>query len=341
MKVTGISFSSDKKLVRCERQYSYRYDEKLKPRIKSKGLYMGSVIHDLLEAYRLKKDWKKAFKKFEKEQWGKLFDEEKERYEEQGMTPAVILDLFSHYVEHWESEDALLEPLCVEKDFELMVKLDDSIRVPIRFKSDYIARKGKEVILFENKNKKTIPESDERILSPQPHCYAYLLSKLKPAIVVTKIVWDYIRTTPVPRPQILKNGSLSTRVINTDQRSYLRSMKEAKIHPKGDEILGVENFLKTLPETLSVARVTNTPNFRIGESFVRDWVDRARRAQQVTRPTRNWDRSCKWMCDYIGLCQADLLGKPDRETIIKRDFVKSIRPADDKEEEEEAINGGD
>lgn len=339
MKVTGISFSSDHKLVRCERQYSYRYDEKLKTRVKSKGLYMGSIIHDLLEAYRLKKDWEKAFAKFKKEQWARLFDEEREKYEENGLTPELVRDLFSHYVEHWQPEDALLAPLYVEKDFELMVNLDASTRVPIRFKADYLAKSGKEIILFENKNKKTIPESDERILSPQPHCYCFLLSKLKPPIIVTKIVWDYIRTTPVPRPKILKNGNLSTRDINTDQRSYLLSLKEAGIHPKGDEVIGLENHLKTLPETLSLARVTNKPNLKIGESFVRDWVDRARRARGITRPTRNWRRDCKWDCDYMTLCQADLLGKPDRETIIKHDFVKSIKPVEEKEEEDP--NGGD
>ena len=334
MIVTGISFSSDKKLVRCENQYHYRYEEKLKPRTKSKGLYMGSVIHDLLEAHRKKLGWKKAFKKFKTEQWDKLFDEQREMYEEKDMTPELVYDLFGHYVEHWASQDSLLEPMYVEQDFELSVKLADSVRVPMRFKGDYIARYKKEVILFENKNKKTIPEGDDRILSPQPHSYCYMLSRLPKPIIITKIVWDYIRTTPVPKPQILKAGGLSTRKINTDQRMYLRSLKEAKIHPKGDEITGLENHLKTLPETLALARFTNIPNLRIGESFVRDWVDRARRARGITRPTRNWERSCGWMCDYQKLCQADLLGKPDRNTIVKRDFVVSIKRAEEETEKE-------
>jgi hypothetical protein len=338
--VTGISYSSDKKLVRCEQSYHYRYDEKLKPRIKSKGLYMGDVLHRLLEAHRLKKDWKKVFNKFKKEEWNKLFEEERERYAEKDFTPAIVLDLMSHYVDHWASQDSLVEPLYIEKGFELMVKLDEAIRVPIRFKSDFISKTGKEIILWENKNKKKIPEPDERILSPQPHAYCYLLSKLPKPIIITKIIWDYIRTTPVPAPQILKDGSLSKREINTDQRSYLRALKEAKIHPKGDEVIGLENHLKTLPETLTLARVTNTPNLRVGESFVRDWIDRARRARGIKRPTRNWDRSCSRMCDYQNLCMADLLGKPDRNTIIKKDFVISIKPAEEEIEEEDP-NAGD
>lgn len=338
MRVTGISFSSDRKLVRCERQYSYRYDEKLKPRIKSKGLYMGSVLHDLMEAYRKKESWEKAFKKFKKEQWAKLFDEEREAYEEKGMTPEIIHDLFSHYVEHWEAEDALYEPLYIERAFEIMVKLDASVRIPIRFKADYIAKQGSEVVLFENKNKKEIPDSGERILSPQSHSYCYLLSKLKPPVIVTKVVWDYIRTTKVPAPQILKAGGLSKRKIETDRRSYLRVLKEAGIHPVGDEIIGLEKHLSGLPETLSLSRITNKPNLRVGESFVRDWIDRARRARSVVRPTRNWGKNCKWDCDYMGLCQADLLGKPDRETIVKKDFVLNIKRA---EEEEEVPNVGD
>jgi len=316
MRVTSCSFSSDKRLSRCEQQYSYRADQRLKPRLKGKGLYMGDWIHELLQAYRLKKDWKKRFQEFKKEKWDKLFDEEKEKYEEDGLTPELVYALFEHYVDHWSEQDKHCKVIQVEKSYELMTKYG----FPVRWKSDYIVQDGRAVVLFENKNKKEIPDSSERILSPQVHAYCYLLSKV--GIKVNRITWDYIRTEPVPSPQILKSGELSKRKINTDQRTYLKALKEAKIHPKGDEVIGLQNYLETLPETLSLARVTNAPNLKVGEQFVRDWIERHRRAQLIKRPLRTWTRSCSWDCDYYTLCSADMLGNVDRNMIIKKDFIQ-------------------
>lgn len=327
MNVSGVSYSSDRKLVRCEQAYSYRYDEKLKARVKGEGLFRGDWLHQLLESYRKGENWEDKYDELVEKVWDKLFDEQKEIYGEN--FPEDICHLFSHYVDHWGGQDAQLRPIHIEQAFEIMVK---SLGAPVRFKADYIAAKGKLKVLFENKNKKKIPEPNERILDRQAHGYCYLLSKLPKPIIIDQIVWDYIRTTPVPRPQILKSGKLSERAINTDRRSYLAAMKEAGIHPKGDEIIGVENFLKSLPETLTLERVINKPNFKVGEIVVRDWIDRAKRARDITRPTRNWGKTCSWECDYHVLCQADMIGKPDRNTIVKRDFVTNIKPAEELKE---------
>jgi PD-(D/E)XK nuclease superfamily protein len=331
MRVSGVSFSSDRKLVRCEQMFSYRYDEKLKPRIKSKGLYMGDYIHQLLEAFRLHlkdpklPDWKTTFKRVKKEMWDKLFDEEKEMYEENGFTPQLAYDLFEHYEDHWETQHKKWKIVQVEKSYEIPTRFG----FPIRFKADCIVQEGKWTILVENKNKKSLPESDERILNPQPHSYCFLLGKS--GIKIDRILFDYICTTPVTSPQVLKNGSLSKRKINTDQRTYLKAMKEAGIKPKGDEVIGVQNYISGLPETLSLLRVSNIPNPKIGLLFIRDWVDRARRAQTITHPTRNWQRDCKWDCDYMALCQIDMLGK-DRSTEIKKNFVQITKPTEEIEE---------
>lgn len=331
MRVTGISYSSDRKLSRCEQQYSYRYDEGLKPKLKSKGLYMGDVIHQILEAHRKGEGWEKKFTTWKKSSWAKLFEEEREMYQEKGFSPDLVHELFSHYVEHWADEDAQWEPVLVEKDFELEVK---KMGIPMRFKADYIRRhkESGRLALVENKNNEEIPEVEQRILSPQVHGYCFLLSQIRTkqfpkGIRVSRITWDYIRTTPVPMPKLNKDGSISKRKINTDQRTYLRFMKENKIQPKGDEVVGIENFLKTLPETLALLRVNNQPNLKIGEMFVRQWIERARRAREITKPLRTWARDCTWSCDYYELCQIDMLGK-DRETHIKQNFVTKIGNAE-------------
>ena len=332
MKVSGVSYSSDRKLSRCEQQYDYRYTQGLRAKSKGRGLYAGDWIHHLLEAYRKKKDWKKEWKRFKKEKWDKLFDEEKEDY---GLDfPQLVYDLFEHYVDHYGGDEDW-EVVEIEKLYELKTKHG----WPIRWKSDFIVRSKstKKYILVENKNHKKIPEVDARMLAPQTHGYCFLLSKV--GIRIDKIVWDYIRTEEVPRPQILKDGSLSKRKLQTDQRGYLKSLKEAGIHPQNEqERIGIENVVKNLPETLSLLRVTNTPNLKLGELWVRGWIERAHRAESIKNPLRTWTKNCKWDCDYFTLCQVDMLGH-DREHEIKKNFVdaKAIKPAEEVREEKEDV----
>lgn len=323
MRVSGISYSSDKKLSHCEMQYSYRYDQKLKPRVKKKGLFTGGWMHDLQEeyyrwlqsghraaiAFGAKGILLKKYKQLKAENWDKLFDEEKEMFEEKGFTPKVAWDLMTHYIEHYYPIEKDWEILYVEESFELPTKFG----FPIRWKADLIYRDQGRVCLLETKNKEKMPDSNERIAAPQPHAYAFLSNRI--GIKIDRIVWNYVRTSPIPRPQILKRGGLSTRKIETDKRSYLVSCEEAGIKPN-------QSFLESLPDTLSLMRVTNVANLKLGELFVRDWVERAKRAQKITRPTRNWTRDCKWSCDYTDLCLADMMGKTDREHEIRKNFVQ-------------------
>ena len=331
MKVKSVSYSSDRKLGRCEQQYSYRYDEGLKPKLKSKGLFFGDVMHQLQQAHYRGEGWEKRFKIWKKESWGRLFEEEREMYIENGFNPDFAFELFTHYVDHWHSEDKHWQIVLVEERFELETKLG----IPVIFQADLIVRDKRDGVyaLVETKNNEEIPTAEQRILAPQVHSYCYLLSKISTnkfpeGIKIGRIIWNYLRTTPVPKPTLNKDGSISKRKINTDQRMYNLFLKENKIHPKtDDERLGIENVLKNLPETLSLLRVTNKPNLRVGEMFVRQWLERARRAKLIKTPLRTWARDCQWMCDYKLLCEADILGK-DRKTIIHKNFVTKISNAE-------------
>lgn len=333
MLVKGVSFSSDRKLARCEQMYSYNYGERLRRKLKSAGLFMGDMGHQLVEAHytRPGPGWRPKFNELVETRWNKLFDEEKEDYGTDFMTR--LSDLMEHYEEHWADYDKDWTVVSVEKDFEIMTKRG----WPVRFKTDLIVSepvrastarriKGHETtrnILLEHKFKKNIPTSEERILQPQVHAYAWLLSKA--GIKIDTILWDYIRTSPVPRPKINKDGSLSIREIKMDQRGYLKSLREAGITPQTiEDTQGIQNKLSSLPETLSLERVPNSVNLRMGEMFVKDWVERAKRAEDIKRPIRSWGHNCKWDCDYFVLCQADMTGHTDRNLIIRRDYEKKV-----------------
>lgn len=330
MRVSGVSFSSDRKLSRCEQQYFYAYEEKLQKRVKSKGLYKGDWGHILLEEHYRTGKWREMLQRLITERWDKLFDEEKEEYGTQW--PWELQALMEHYTEYWAQEDGQWTVLHLEKEFELMTKLG----FPVRWKADLVvsqkipssnirvikSHNQTRNILIETKFKKAIPTSEERILQPQVHSYAYLLGKV--GVPIHSIRWNYIKTEPVTRPQINKDGSVSVRKINTDRRSYLKAFNEAIIKPFNLEseegLIDYNNYVNSLPETLSLERVTNTPNFKLGENFVKDWVERARRAMNIKRPLRSWNRNCKFDCDFYQLCQVDMLGKVDRNLVILKDY---------------------
>lgn len=334
MIIRSISYSSDKKLSRCEMQFNYRYGEGLAAKVKKIGLYRGDWIHQLLQAYYLKranqgKGWQDKLKELREKSWKPLFDEEKEEY---GLDfPDTIEELLEHYTEHWSGWDKNWEILHVEKRFELMTKLG----YPLRWQADLIVKETETVsnvrrirghgntftLLVETKAKKAIPDSSERILQPQTHSYCYLLGKV--GIPIQSILWNYIRTEPVPRPKINKDGSLSIRKIDTDRRGYMKSLQEAGITAESaTDWQGIENHIQSLPETLSLERITNTVNLKLGEKFVRDWVERHRRALGIKRPLRAWGRNCKWDCDYYKLCQVDMVEKTDRNLVILKDFTR-------------------
>lgn len=334
MIVKGVSFSSDRKLARCEQQYSYNYEEKLQLKRKKVGLFRGDLGHQLVEAHytRPGPGWRAKFQELVDSRWTPLFDEEKADYGIDFMQD--LYELMEHYESHWAEDDANWTVLHVEKDFEIMTK----IGFPIRWKADLVVEDSRRVssirrikgheqkrkILVEHKFKKAIPDSEERILQPQVHAYAFLLSKV--GIHVDTILWDYVRTEPVPRPRINQDGNLSVRKINTDQRGYLQSLRDANIEATTpDELIGLQNKLDTLPETLSLERVPNSVNLKMGEQFVKDWVERARRAQSIKRPLRNWNRNCKFDCDFYLLCQADMRQDTDRNLIIMKNYEPKKR----------------
>jgi hypothetical protein len=335
MKVNGVSFSSDRKLARCEMMYHYVYEEKLQLKRKKIGLFRGDLGHQLIQAHytRPGPGWRAKFDELLTTRWDPLFDEEKEEYGLDFMQD--LYELIDHYEHHWSDDDQNWRVIHVEKEFELMSKLG----WPVRWKSDLIVEDSRKVstvrrirgheqirrILVEHKLKKAIPEAEERILQPQVHSYAYLLGKI--GLPIDTILWDYIRTEPVPRPKINKDGRLSVRKINTDQRGLMRSIIQAGYSSQEIEQHFRED-LNRLPETLSLERVQNSVNLKIGEQFVRDWVERAKRAQAITRPLRNWNRNCKFDCDFYTLCQADMRGDTDRNLVI----IKSYEPKPGREE---------
>jgi len=311
MNIFSVSYSSDKCLSRCEQQWFYKYQEGLRPKTKDIGLYKGDWLHKLLKVHHLGGDWKKAFIALKRKLWTPLFDEEKEFYGEDFLPQ--VRDLMEHYAEHWAEQNSKWKPILIEEKISIPTKFG----FPVNFIVDMVAQTGKYKLLVETKTGKNIPDAKVRIFNVQPHSYCYLLQRK--GIKIDQIVWDYIKTEMIAAPQVRQDGRLSERQIDTDRRTVLKVLKENKI-PEAD----YKGLLDSLPKTKTLERHISTPNLKIGELFVRDWIERARRVQKISRPTRNFNKNCSFDCDFYKhpLCLLDMEGKQDRNLFIKQHFVK-------------------
>jgi PD-(D/E)XK nuclease superfamily len=310
MDIYSVSYSSDKSLSRCEQQYSYKYQEGLRPKRKASPLFRGDWIHEIFKAHYRGEDWSKKFNQLIKEKWDPLFDEEKEYYGED--FPQSVRELIELHMEFYSKLDKKWKIVKCEEKISVPTKFG----FPINFIVDLIVKEGKYNILVERKSHKKIPDAKVRLFNVQPHSYCYLLQKTQ-GIKIDQILWDYLRTEPVTAPQVKKNGELSERSIDTDQMTVRKVLKAHKIPEKQ-----YSDLLKSLPKSISLERYRATPNIKVGEVFVRDWIERVLRFKNHKRITRRFVKDCGWDCDFYELCMLDMEKKRDRGIYIKKHFNK-------------------
>ena len=309
--IDRVSFTHHRTLERCEQKFSYRYEEGLKPKTKRLPLYKGSWVHQLLEALNKGKDWKKLHAKIKREQWNKLFDEEKEIYGEE--TPNEVFKLLSHYEDHYAKQRKwnIWE---VEKYYSFPT----NVGLSVVMKVDMLIKLARNAIgLVETKTHKKLPSAKDRFLHPQAHSYAFILKKL--GVPIQRIIFNYIRTEPVPSPRMLKKGKLSERKIETDKPTFLAALKKYRLNPTK-----FKKRLKDLPDTVVLQRKEVSPNFRIGKHFVTQWIVRRMeyiKARKSRKPLLSFNHQCTWDCEYYDLCIIDMLGR-DRKAIIKIKYEK-------------------
>lgn len=310
MVIYSISYSSDKTLSRCEQQFTYKYTEGLKPKRKALALFKGDWLHEIFKAHYQGEGWVRKFNQLVKERWDPLFDEEKEYYGED--FPESVKELVGLHMEFYEKLDKKWKIVRCEEKMSVPTKFG----FPINFIIDLIVKEGKYTILVERKSHKNIPDARVRLFNVQPHSYCYLLQKAQ-GIKIDQILWDYLKTEPVTAPKVNKDGTLSSRQIETDQLTVRKVLKAHNI-PEKD----YKDLLKSLPKSLSLERYRATPNLKVGEIFIRDWVERRMRFEKRKRITRRFVKDCGWDCDFYELCMMDMEGKRDRNIYIKKHFDK-------------------
>ena len=323
-----VSQSKVKTWRRCHRAYHYKYVEKLRKKRKSRPLQFGTMIHEALERHFNGDEALDYFDELRDDVKAmKLFAQEREEY---GDILQDCEDIITDYLDHWEDDD--LRPIRIarrgaEHNFEIELmpgvvwngKIDAFARTPNKLRW-----------LVEHKTFSRRPNDDDRWRNLQSVTYfrANDILGWKP---LDGALWDYIKSKPPAIPGVLKDGTLSTKKIDTLPSTVERVIEEHE----GDT--GKVDALRIMAEKnrsqyferihTPVNRAVADLVFTDFEATVREMVDGHGKCSDM-----NIDKHCSW-CDYEPLCRSLLQGL-DVDYIKEREYTDGTKTKSDYKEPE-------
>ena len=326
----ALNQSKVKSFRRCQKQFSFRYDaapgKELVRKVPKLALSRGSWMHELQEAHHRKwaglkgkkADWRSVHER-NTQKFNSYFEEDRA---ELGNLPDECLRLFRSYLRFWgTAEDeynvATLHDGSPAIEFVVEVPLDRwGIKDPFKGRIDLLVEdlRYDGLWIWDSKWVRSIPNTDERMMSPQALLYAWALKKL--GYDIRGFVYNYGRTKAPTVPRVLKRpaGTLSTaKRMDTDIYTYVRAIKE--LH--GDNW---KHYAKTVYKTkikelrgregLWFRRermpVENSRIKRALAEFIVSSKDIERRSKK--HPPRSYFYNCSHYCDYHQLCVTEFQG---------------------------------
>lgn len=328
-----VSNSSIKTWRKCKKEYYYKFILKLEKKAAPAPLYKGKLIHEILEERIKGGHWRGLMRK-KIDEYNGLFEEEKEMY---GDLPTELPTIMEGYHDLYKNDGLEYFDLDGRRaEFDIYVALDgkpleESLLI-YTGKIDAIAtdRDGR-VWLMDHKSFTTLPDENFRFTNQQILLYAWAMELMDEYPKPDGVIWDYIRTKVPSKPELLKNGTMSQRQLDTTKKVYMDALVEAGLDPAD-----YQDYLNKLEgrEKNFYRRIYLPINNRMIEPVVNDLIETAKEIQalhDVVR-ARSLDRHCSF-CSFKMVCQADLQGL-DTEFILKSHFKKSSYHLNAEDEEE-------
>lgn len=321
-----VSQSKVKTYRRCRRAYHNRYVEKLRKKRKSRPLQFGTMIHEMLERHFNGDDPLEYLRGLEADvNQMKLFQQEREEY---GDIIEDVEDIMIEYLAYWKDSD--LRPIRkagrgAEHTFEIELLPD----VIWNGKLDVIGvTPNKLRWLVEHKTYSRRPNDDERWRNLQSVSY-FRANDILGWAPLDGALWNYVKSKPPAVPGILKDGSLSTKKIDTLPSKIKRVFAD---HPEAAKKTTKNQYQATLAMAeknradyfqrihTPVNRAVADLVFADFEATVREMVDNHGKSSEM-----NIDRHCSW-CDYEGICRAELQGL-DTDYVKEREYTDGTNEA--------------
>lgn len=317
-----VSQSKVNTWLRCKLAANYKYVEKLAKKKKPRPLVFGTIAHEMVEANANGDDPFEVLEKIDQEQ-GKMFRSEREEY---GNLIEDVTNIMSEYFSFWDPK-SLRFIRHNKKSAEHVFEVDIGDDIIATGKLDGIGvTPNKLRWLVEHKSGRNLPNEDHRWRNLQSNLYIEIMEilGLKP---VDGTCWDYIRSKPPTKPQLKKDGTLSTRKLDTLPSAVLSTMKELKI-PTNDPTAKAILKEATTNRRNYFQRIFTPVKPKVKEKIFKEFFEAARdmRDNLGKKVFRHFGRHCEW-CEYEGLCRAELTGG-DVDFLIAKDYTTIKKPAD-------------
>lgn len=324
-----VSQSKVKTFRRCHQAYDYRYVQELRRKRKSRPLQFGTMIHEALERHFNGDDALEYFEELRNDVAAmKLFAQEREEY---GDILVDTEDIITDYLDHW-ADDGLRPIRKAGRGAEHTFEIELMPGVIWNGKIDAIAKTPNKLRwLVEHKTYTRKPNEDDRWRNLQSVTY-FRANDILGWQPLDGCLWDYIKSKPPAIPGVLKDGTLSSKKIDTLPSTVERVIAEH------DGDLGKADALRSMavknrgeyfqrihtPVNRAVADLV----FADFEATVREMVDNHGKCSDM-----NIDKHCSW-CDYEPLCRAKLQGL-DVDYIKEREFTDGTKARKNETDDDE------
>lgn len=322
-KTIFISPSKLKCRRQCDKKGDYKYNQKLIKKGKAAPLYRGTLIHSCIEEWYKGNDYKQPLEDallllHEEVEKGKLFNEEFTMYKD------IIEEcrrIMRGYVVTWKQ---------VDKDWIIHgTELAATVLIPgtniaVVVRIDEVIEDNMGIWALENKTHKNLPNEEYRLLDIQSaiYCWALPIVLKQMGLDASKfqgLIFNYVRTKPPTIPDILKNGTLSKRKIDTDRATIIATCKENGLDPHDymDMIKAADGR-----EYFDRHRLSKSPT--LITNVLKDAITTASVFTQLKHFPRNPGLHCGWGCEYKELCIAEMYGH-DSEFLRKSMYeIKNV-----------------
>jgi hypothetical protein len=314
-----VSQSKIKLRRQCAAAYDFKHNQLLRPKVKSRPLQFGSIVHHMLEAHANGGEPFKVLDEINLQNM-RLFEAERELYGD------IILDIrhiMTDYFRYHKGQDLIYirrNKRNAEHSFEIEVESG----ILFTGKIDAFAKKPQSKLkwLVEHKTFKRQPSEDIRWRNVQSGVYIKAVDILGWGHY-DGVCWDYIGNKPPTEPELLKAGGMSRRKIVTLPSVVKEFLAKNKL--KGENYT---EFLKTVEQSQEdyFPRFYTPINRAVVDAVYHDFIATARDiAERPNLRTKTIGMHCGW-CDYESICRAEMLGL-DVDFVRKREY--DVKEKDD------------
>lgn len=304
----SVSWSEVKTFQRCQKQWEYKYDERLEPKAKVRPLFLGNWVHRSLQTHYVEGDWKIGHLEYVK-QWDGLFEEERQGLRKRGRGmmppfPEVVERIMRSYAWYYREEN--WNVVAAELEFEVDLPLViDGVRQRFKGIIDLIIEdENGDKWVIDHKTASTIPDPTSfHAMDPQLMMYPWA-AKEAWDWDVAGIYYNYVKSKPPTLPQLTARGAVSRRKIVTDYPTLRRFIRQNDLDPAD---FGAE--LKALRRKSPFLRRYRYPReTTVTREVLLDILSVTKHIRQDKRRNRTITRDCQRMCSFHDLCRAELNG---------------------------------